>query len=123
MSIELSLPGHHTKETNTRRNPGEPIFSFIIATDVPGRKSNSFLILQLAVGVHAMKVTAPRHLSTEWGIHDSYYTYIRGQIGSLANWRLAYCAFNSPLFDLWHSLMSTARLMSGTEQDLLLIGQ
>ena len=76
MSIELSLPGHLTKETNTRRNPGEPIFNFIIATDGPARKSNSFLILQLVVGVHAMKVTAPRHLSTEWGIH-----IIRGRAG------------------------------------------
>ena len=81
MSIELSLPGHLTKETNTGRNPGEPIFSFIIAIDGPARKSNSFLILQLVVGVHAMKVTAPRPLSTEWGIHDSYYTYIRGRAG------------------------------------------
>ena len=88
MSIGLSLPGPLTKETNTRRNPGDPIFSFIIAIDGPARKSNSFLILQLVVGVHAMKVTAPRHLSTEWGIHDSYYIYVGGRELAKANWQL-----------------------------------
>ena len=33
-----------------------------------------------------MKVTAPRHLSTEWGIHDSYYGRAGVSKSKLAAW-------------------------------------
>ena len=36
-----------------------------------------------------MKVTAPRHLSTEWGIHYSYYIYVGGRELAKANWQLS----------------------------------